>query len=130
MQTDIPHSKDYFNENVATFGDRLEAARLAKGITTHQLAEQIGVKHKTVDAWENNSTEPRANKVQMLAGLLNVSMMWLISGQGNGTYDVVETYDRPEGINDVLAEMRDLKRTLLKAVDRIDELETRLLETT
>ncbi len=129
MQTDPPEAKDYFTENVATFGDRLEAARLAKGITTRQLAAQIGVKTKTVEAWENNSKEPRANKVQMLAGLLNVSIMWLISGQGNGTYDVVETFDRPEGINDALAEMRQVKRALLKAVDRIEALEARLSET-
>lgn len=130
MQTTVPDTKDYFTENVATFGDRLEAARLAKGMTSQQLAERIGVKNRTVDAWENNSREPRANKVQMLAGLLNVSMMWLMSGQGNGTFDVVENYDRPEGVNDTLTEMRELKRSLLKAVDRIEELEGRLLETT
>ena len=29
-------------------------------------------------------SEPRANKLQMVSGFLNVSMVWLMSGLGNG----------------------------------------------
>jgi len=122
--------ESYFNDDVATFGDRLEAARLAKGLSPERLAQKIGVKAKTVHAWENDTTSPRANKIQMLAGLLNVSIMWLISGQGNGTLDVVTTFDRPEGMNDAIGEMRAVKQSLIRAIDRIEQLEARLEKTT
>ena len=74
----------YYSEVHATFGDRLCAARDAAGLNQSMLAEKIGVKLKTVQAWESDSTEPRANKLQMVAALLNVSMVWLMSGLGKG----------------------------------------------
>ena len=39
---------------------------------------------------ENDLTEPRANKLQMLAGVLNVSIMWLLTGEGQGLDDPAE----------------------------------------
>ena len=96
---------DHFNETVATFGDRLEAAREAKGLTVLGLAEKLGVDASKVEAWESNVDAPRANRTQLLAGLLNVSLVWLLSGESNGTSDVADTYDRPTGVNDALGEI-------------------------
>ncbi len=129
--SDPETSKDeFFNEDVATFGDRLEAARRAKGVSTEQLAEQLGVKIETIESWENDVSPPRANKLQMLSGLLDVSIVWLMSGKGNGTHDVIEGYDRPDSVNETLAEIKTLKRSLINTVDRIEKLEDRLLDTT
>ena len=44
----------------------------------------MGVRVRTIQAWESDSVEPRANKLQMVSALLNVSMVWLMSGLGNG----------------------------------------------
>lgn len=71
---------------------------------------------------------PRANRIQMLAGLLNVSMVWLVSGKGNGTSEVVDTFERPVGVNDALGEITQLKATLSAAVDKLDKLQERLQE--
>ncbi|MFK5997050.1 MAG: helix-turn-helix transcriptional regulator [Rhodobacterales bacterium] len=117
---------EFFNENSATFGDRLEAARLTKGLTLQGLAEKVGVKKKTIQRWENDLSAPRANRIQMLAGMLNVSMIWLINGESNGTHNVVENYDRPEGINDALGEIAMLKDILSRSLKRLTELEKRL----
>lgn len=119
---------EFFNENAATFGDRLEAARLAKGLTVKGLADKVGVNNKTIQRWEDNLSAPRANRIQMLAGMLNVSMIWLINGESNGTQNVVENYDRPEGINDALGEISMLKDTLSRSLKRLSELEKRLRE--
>jgi len=119
---------DHFNETVATFGDRLEAARDAKGLTLDGLAEKLGVDARTVEAWEADVDEPRANRIQMLAGLLNVSIVWLISGEGSGTSHVADTYDRPTGVNDALGEISQLKETLSGALDKLEKLEKRLQE--
>lgn len=121
---------DQFNEDVATFGDRLEAAREAKGLTIEGLAQKIGVELSTLEAWESDADSPRASRIQMLAGLLNVSIIWLISGESNGTQNVADTYDRPAGVNDALGEITQLKATLLGAVEKLEALETRLLDAT
>lgn len=119
---------DHFNETFATFGDRLEAAREAKGLTVAGLAQKLGVDADMVETWESDADEPRGNLTQLLAGLLNVSLVWLISGEGNGTSDVVDTYARPEGVNDALGEISQLKETLTGALDKLEKLEKRLQE--
>lgn len=119
---------DHFNETVATFGDRLEAARMAKGLTVEGLAAKIGVEVSKVEDWENDVDEPRANRIQLLAGLLNVSIVWLISGEGDGTSRVADTYERPLGVNDALGEISQLKATLSGALDKLERLEKRLQE--
>jgi transcriptional regulator with XRE-family HTH domain len=116
----------YFDDAVATFGDRLEAAREAKGLTVEGLAAKLGVKAKTIEKWENDVDAPRANRIQMLAGLLNVSIVWLISGESNGSRGVEDSFDRPTGVNDALGELSQLKSTLSSALTRLESLEERL----
>lgn len=129
MSTSNLEKSDHFSETCATFGDRLEAAREAKGLTVVGLAEKLGVEAERVEAWESNADAPRANRLQLLAGLLNVSLIWLISGEGNGTSYVAETYERPTGVNDALGEITQLKATLASAIEKLEKLEERLLET-
>jgi HTH-type transcriptional regulator, cell division transcriptional repressor len=67
-----------------TMGGRMLRARDAAGLTIQQLAARLGVKASTVQAWENDRSQPRANRLQMVAGLLNVSLSWLLYGAGTG----------------------------------------------
>lgn len=60
MSTISSEEIDAFNEAVATFGDRLAAAREAKGLTVEGLAEKLGVDLETVGIWENDADVPRA----------------------------------------------------------------------
>ena len=129
MPTTSFDKTDHFNETVATFGDRLEAAREAKGLTVNGLAEKLGVDAQTVEAWEGDADEPRSNRIQMLAGLLNVSIVWLISGEASGTGYVADSYERPTGVNDALGEISQLKEILSGALEKLDQLEKRLQET-
>ncbi len=66
-----------------TLGGRVQKARAARGLSTSQLARRIGVLSKTVKNWETDRSEPRANKLQMLAGVLNVPPMWLLGGDSS-----------------------------------------------
>ena len=115
-----------FEATTATFGARLQAARKAKGLTPAAMAEKLGVDLPTIDEWETDARAPRANSIQMMAGLLNVSIMWLITGDSNGTDHVEQTHARPEGINDALGEIAQLKETLAAALDKLENLQTRL----
>lgn len=119
-------TEDWFSEERATFGDRLAAAREAADLSQKELAKRLGVKSKTVAAWENDISEPRANRLQMLAGLLNVSLMWLLNGEGEGVdppgVEPALTHDARR----VLLEMRELRGDIDDAATRLARLEKHL----
>ena len=70
-----------------TLGGRLSRARDASGMSAAQFARRLGVKSATVQAWENDRSEPRANRLSMLCGILNVSLPWLLYGVGEAPHD-------------------------------------------
>jgi len=88
------------------------------------LAKRLGVGLKTVDAWENDTSEPRANKLQMLSGVLNVSIPWLLTGEGEGLDPQVTRM--PNDIREALEELRLLRSEMLRSAERIGLVEKRL----
>jgi HTH-type transcriptional regulator, cell division transcriptional repressor len=66
-----------------TLGGRISTARDALDMTVPQLARRLGVKTETIAAWEGDRSEPRANRLIMLAGILGVAPTWLLSGFGS-----------------------------------------------
>jgi transcriptional regulator with XRE-family HTH domain len=65
-----------------TMGGRLSRARDAIGLSPAQLARRLGVQTSTIQAWESDRSQPRANRLSMLAGVLGVSLSWLLHGIG------------------------------------------------
>jgi HTH-type transcriptional regulator, cell division transcriptional repressor len=115
----------WYSDAAATFGDRITAAREAVGLSQEDLSRRLGVKLKTIRAWEEDLAEPRANKLQMLAGLLNVSIRWLLTGEGEGVAAPDEG-QVPAEISALLVELRDVKTQLLRSADRVALIEKRL----
>lgn len=74
----------YFGDAAATLGDRIAAARQAAGLSQAGLAARLGAASDDVEGWEIDRAEPRANSLATLAGLLGVSVSWLLSGAGEG----------------------------------------------
>ena len=62
----------------------------------------------------------------MLAGLLNVSITWLISAEGSGVEGPEKLYEVPDDLQEPLKELMALKVNLLKNVDRINIIEKKL----
>lgn len=117
---------DWYGPESATFGDRLAAAREAAGMTQEVLAKRLGVKVKSLQAWEDDVNEPRANRLSMLAGLLNVSIVWLITGEGDGVPDpTVDDVLTPD-IKAVLTEIRALRGQFRAGTEKLGRLEKRL----
>ena len=117
---------DWYSDANATFGDRISAARDAIGMTEKDLARRLGVTPKTLQSWESDTAEPRANKLQMLAGLLNVSIKWLLTGEGEGVAPPDEGAAVSRTREELLAEVRQLRGEMLQTADRIGVLEKRL----
>lgn len=121
-----PVTANWYSDETATFGDRLTAAREAAGLSSCDLAQRLGVRLKTVQAWENDMMEPRANRVQMLAGMLNVSLIWLLTGEGAGVVPPDARPELPEGAVELLAEMREVRAGIGSLSERLGRLEARL----
>lgn len=67
-----------------TLGSRLKQSRDRMEISVGFLARKLGVRPDTVGAWERDEGDVRANKLMVLAGILNVSVNWLLSGGSEG----------------------------------------------
>lgn len=67
-----------------TMGGRLSRARDAAGLGIADLARQVGVKVATIQSWECDRAQPRSNRIATLAGMLNVSISWILHGVGTG----------------------------------------------
>jgi transcriptional regulator with XRE-family HTH domain len=115
----------YYDDDQATFGDRMAAARERAGMTQRDLAARLGVKLSTLKGWEEDRAEPRANRLQMLAGMLNVSMVWLMTGAGEGVAAPAEVAADAE-IAAILGELRETRMAQARIAERMGRLERRL----
>ncbi len=89
-----------------TMGGRLSRARDAVGFSVSELARRLGVKATTIQAWESDRSQPRANRLAMLAGVLNVSLSWLLHGVGVSPADE----SRSELVNAVSANLKRIRK--------------------
>ena len=116
----------WFSEATATFGDRLAGAREASGMSQKDLARRLGVRLKTLQAWENDMTDPRANRLQMLAGMLNVSLRWLLTGEGDGLEEPSAKGVLGNDARGALSDLARLRAQTLVIVTEMGHLEKRM----
>ena len=96
-----------------SLGDRIVQARERAGLSTAQLARRLGVKTRTLSSWEKNASEPRSNRLMMLAGSLNVSPLWLLNG--------TDEYAPNEDVAD-LSEMRERVASLQRVIESLSTM--------
>lgn len=116
----------WFDAETTTFGDRVTGAREAAGLTQPELAKRLGVKVKTIRGWENDQSEPRANKLGTLSGILGVSMMWLLAGQGEGLDSPELTQPVDADIEKILIDLRQMRQEQVNLAERMGRIEKRL----
>lgn len=122
----MAEEQGWYSEDAATFGDRLAGAREAAGLRQKAIAEKLGVKVTTVIAWENDLKEPRANRLQMMSGILGVSLSWLLTGEGDGPVAPEDEFMMSDDVLDLLAEMRALRSQIAQSGERLGRLEKRM----
>ncbi len=126
MNDDL-ETQDWYSEETATFGDRLAAAREAAGLTQKDLAQRVGIKTGTLRNWEGDLSEPRANRVSILAGILGVSLRWLLMGEGEGVSPPGdEGGEMAPDMSSVLTELRSVRAQMSQSSARLAQLEKRL----
>lgn len=114
---------DIGDEN--TLGGRICEAREAMSLTTAQLARRLGVKTSTMSGWELDRSEPRSNKLVMLAGVLNVSPSWLLTGLGASPSNELAESEVTH-LKTTLAQLKlqaeSMAEQIERIVDRLDSL--------
>ena len=95
-------------------GERLAAARRAVGLEVDQVAERLGVRRSTVEAWEAGDGSPRGHRVSKLAGMTGTSVAWLLSGLGDGP--------SAGPADDPAAELVALRSDLAAVRERLDDV--------
>jgi transcriptional regulator with XRE-family HTH domain len=126
LETPMNDETDWYGPDAATFGDRLAGAREAAGMTQAQLARRLGVKKATIADWENDLSEPRANRLSMMAGMINVSIMWLLTGEGEGMEAPLEEGEANLELADAVAELRAIRGEMRASAERAARLEKKL----
>tara|TARA_R110002012_G_scaffold106871_2_gene248249 strand:- start:63085 stop:63483 length:399 start_codon:yes stop_codon:yes gene_type:complete len=122
----MTENEDWYGSEVATFGDRVAAARENANMTQAVLAKRIGIKQSTLRAWEDDLSEPRANRLSTLAGILGISMMWLINGEGEGLDAPEEVATHAASMKEVLIALREVRADMLKRAEQVGRLEKQL----
>lgn len=67
------------------FGQRLAAARRAKGITQRELADRLGTTREMVDYYERRAVNPALEVVRGCAKALNVPVIELLGSEDHGS---------------------------------------------
>jgi transcriptional regulator with XRE-family HTH domain len=103
-------------------GPRIRVARENAGLAPAEAARMLGITEATLEAWETGEEEPRANRLQMLAGLLNVSLPWFLEGREDEYMAA-----RKEGDDPALgAELAEIRRRLEEIQALVVNVEKRL----
>jgi transcriptional regulator with XRE-family HTH domain len=105
-----------------TLGGRIVYARELQDLTTAQLARRIGVKTDTLQGWEMDRAEPRSNRLLTLAGMLNVSPTWLLTGAGESPID---TLNETEMMH-LRAAIDRMHEQVLTVAGELEQLKSRL----
>ena len=111
---------DESEEFPETLGGRIVHARETADLTTSQLARRLGVKTETLHGWENDRSEPRPNRLLTLAGVLNVSPTWLLTGAGESPIDSLSETEMMH-IRGMVERLRGQAEALVAEIDQIEQ---------
>lgn len=67
-----------------TTGEIIAEARRKKGYTQERLAELLDVTRQAVSRWESNTAYPETEKLVRLAGLLDLDLNYMLTGERTG----------------------------------------------
>ena len=116
-----------------TMGERIASARKSKSLSVSQLARRVGVKVATLNNWEADHTEPRANKLHAISGVLSVSVIWLLESTAEGSslppqVEVMETADLQSKIARLQSMHERMSQLLFEISSEVNRVERGLKE--
>jgi len=112
-----------------SFGRRLAAARVWRGLEPKQVANALGVSAEAINRWERGglTRPPAKGQLRLLAEVLEQPESWILGGEvppwqstaeaSEGTEDLRDLIERRS--DEILEELKDLKELArVRAVSR------------
>ena len=110
----------------STLGGRIFKCREQAGLSLNMLAHLVGVKPSTLASWENDSSEPRVNKLVSMAGILGVSPTYFIAEEGHSGSVPRSSRGRTDklisNLKSEISEINEQQRMLSKRLRKINLL--------
>lgn len=114
---DIDHD-DALADSPSEVGARIAEARTNAEMSREALGLHLGVRADTISRWERGKSSPRPNHLDRVAGVLGVSLSWLVMGWGEAPSD--------EELDEVREELTTVRQSLQDALAAVDRMERRL----
>ena len=76
------------------FGERIRKLRKERGLTTHEMAEKLGISRNTLTNWERGTKEIYGIKLlEEMAEILEVPLKILLSGEKEiSTFNIFNSF--------------------------------------
>ena len=118
------------SEEILSLGGRIFNSRKKAGLSLQMTANLLGVRPKTLQAWEKDQSEPRVNKLVSLSGILGVSPTYFLAEEGNDGENVVAITGRNQKILELLNREVELVKAMqkeqTKSIKKIELLVSKL----
>lgn len=124
LETDGGERPHDIEDSAADVGTRIAEARAAAGQTQEDIANRLGVKVSTIDKWERGAASPRSNRLASLAGVLGVSVSWLMVGYGNEPTSTDDLDEMKVALGRVQAQLTDTLNEVEVLMARLDAART------
>lgn len=101
------------NVHVQPLHLRIRLARVAKGLSQKELGGKVGVAYQHVSDWERGKIKPRTDNIEKIAAVTEVSLPWLVRGEG-----WMVCHDWPPDVRDWLAAqllLHDVRQVVIVA---------------
>ena len=100
-------------------GPRIRIAREHAQMSLEEAARRLGVRADTFAGWEADRELPRANRLVMLAGLLNVTLPFLLEGRAD------RHMEEEESLETLRSQVHSVRLRMGEAIDALEDLERR-----
>ena len=117
------------NENILsdglvrdTLGARISKAREQSGLNLTTAAKLAGIKRATLKSWEIDASEPRVAKLNMLAGILGVSVTYFLADEGHKGELEEENISREEMLSSLQTQFQTIHETQRQLSDALAEI--------
>ena len=107
-----------------TLGARISKAREQSGMSLTTVAKLAGIKRDTLKSWEVDASEPRASKVNMLAGILGVSVTYFLADEGHKgelESDVASTEEMLSALQEQFRDLQESQQQIRIELDKIGQ---------
>ena len=97
-----------------TIGERVLSIIKEKGMSQKEFSDKTGIPQSTISDWKKKNSNPTSDKLEIICEVLQIDPSFLISGNQDNKYKMVEAYKVYSGTEEynLIEEYRFLDRDM------------------